>query len=91
MNEYFVRGRKRKIATSTNAVGDSLEIFSALLQDKTLQERRDWLAEHTVGMYDEIGVLDAYIGLGLGNERCSLVVRDTVPKKGRQVKDLFRV
>lgn len=91
MNDFYVKGRKRKIATASNAVGDGLAIFSALLKDKTIKERRDWMMQNTVGMYDEIKVLNTYIDLGYGDEKYSFTVHDAVPKNGRRVKDLIKV
>lgn len=67
--EYFVPGRKRRIAGSTRAVSDFLSIVHEDYPTLTVRQIRELISDRTRYIPDPeaIAVLDAYIKVGYGD------------------------
>ena len=75
---WYAPYKRKPIAYSTISTRDCLE---ALAENKTIQE----LYEALVYGVEEKKVLEAYIGLGYGNEKASWLFGD-IPMKPKKVK-----
>ena len=67
--EYFVPGRKRRIAGSTKATSDFLVMVHEDNPTFTIQQLKELITNRTlyILMPDAVEVLDAYIKLGYGD------------------------
>ncbi|WP_417342052.1 hypothetical protein [Evtepia gabavorous] len=67
--EYFVPGRKRRVAGSTKAVSDFLSIVHEDYPTFTIKQIRELISDRTRYITDPeaIEVLDAYIKAGYGD------------------------
>lgn len=67
--EYFVSGRKRRVAGSTKAVNDFLVIIHEENPTFTVRQLRDLITDRSqyIPNYGAIEVLDAHIKAGYGD------------------------
>lgn len=67
--EYFIPGRKRRIAGSTRAVSDFLSIIHEDYPTLTIKQIRELISDCTLYIPDPeaIAVLDAHIEAGYGD------------------------
>ena len=67
--EYFVSGRKKRIAGSTKAVSDFLACVHEENPEMTITQLRERITDRSKYIYDPeaVEVLDAHIKAGYGN------------------------
>lgn len=67
--EYYVKGRKRRVAGSTVAINDFLVMVHEENPTLTIRQLRDLITDKTkyILFPDAVEVLDAHIKAGFGN------------------------